>query len=45
MGQVAAMCKEVKPFSQIIDTLLAEAAEEKKVFEKRSQELIYDTEC
>ena len=45
MGQVAAMCKEVKPFSQIIDTLLAEAAEDKKAFEKKSQELIYGKEC
>ncbi len=45
MGQVAAMCKEVKPFSQIINTLLSEAAEDKKTFEKKSQELIYDTEC
>lgn len=40
MGQVSALCLETKPFADIIKTLLKEAVDEKKIFDKRSQELI-----
>lgn len=39
MGQVAAMCKEIKPFAEIIKNLIAEASQEKEAFERKSREV------
>lgn len=39
MGQVAGLCKTIKPFHEIIETMMREAREEYQAFERKAQEL------